>query len=52
MTQMVKNNKKNKNNNYNYSSNSLVFGRWPQTKIVAKILAMPSVGERGSECEA
>ena len=47
MTQMVKN----KNNNY-YSSNSLVFGRWPQTKIVAKILATPSVGEPGSKCEA
>ena len=52
MTQMVKTNKKNKNNNNYYSSNSLVFGRWPQTKIVAKILATPSVGEPGSKCEA
>ena len=33
---MVKNNNnyKNKNNNH-YSSNSLVFGRWPQTKMGA-----------------
>ena len=32
MNQMVKNNKdKNKNNN---SSNSVVFGQWPQTKMV------------------
>ena len=31
MNQMVKD--KNKNNNKNNLSNSLVFGRWPQTKI-------------------
>ena len=30
-------------NNKNNSSNSLVFGRWPQTKI--QILTMPSMGE-------
>ena len=35
MNQMEKNknNNKNNNNNNNNSSKSLVFGRWPQTKI-------------------
>ena len=36
MNQMVKN-KDNNNNNYN-SSNSLVFGWWPQTKIISTFL--------------
>ena len=33
MNQMVKDKEKDNNNN-NKSSNSLVFGRWPQTKII------------------
>ena len=43
MNQMENNNKKN-----NKSSNSLVFGQWPQTKI---ILAVPSVGKRRDKCK-
>ena len=37
-------NKKNKNNN---SSNSLVFGRWPQTKTVKKLLTFLYLGRDG-----
>ena len=38
---MVKNNKKNKNKNN--SSNSLVFGRWPQTRIEKHLLVIFAV---------
>ena len=39
---LMENNNKNNNNKNNNSSNSLVFGRWSQTKIT---LAVPSVGK-------
>ena len=44
MNQMENKNKKNSNNNNN-SSNSLVFCRWPQTKIrVYNFVLLKSVG--------